>query len=69
VTSPLNSGTYTIGTASALVLTFVGDPFVDEGPILKVSMGVPTTSFWNDGVAGFPSRRIVDADGNTITPA
>lgn len=69
VTSPLNAATYSIGTVSALVMTFVGDVFVDEGPILGVSMGVPGTSRWNDGSAGWPSRRIVDTDGNTVTPA
>ena len=67
VTSPLNSGTFTILAAGALQLTFAGNVFTDEGPIKGVSIGVVGTSFWNDGVTTWPSRRIIDANGNTVS--
>ena len=69
ITSPLNAQTLTIANVSASQVDFAGDPFVDEGPITSVRMGVAGTSRWNDGVTSFPSRRIVDTDGNTITPS
>jgi hypothetical protein len=67
VTSPLNSGTFTTLAAGALQLTFSGNVFVDEGPIKGVSIGVVGTSFWNDGVTTWPSRRIIDSNGNTVS--
>lgn len=69
ITSPLNSGTYTTNTVAALVIGFAGDVFVDEGPVSPVTMGVAGTSLWNNGIDGFPSRRIVDADGITVKPS
>lgn len=69
ITSPLNSATLTLATVGVGQVDFVGDPFVNEGPIDRVRMGVVGTSRWNDGATSFPSRRIEDADGNTITPS
>ncbi len=66
--SPLNAGLYTILTVTIGTLDFAGDPFVDEGPISGVTMGVAGSSRWN-GLSGFPSKRIIDAAGNTIQPS
>ncbi len=67
ITSPLNSQTATVAVVGALELQFGGDPFVDEGPITGVRIGIDTSSRWNDGVLSFPSRRIVNAAGITIS--
>lgn len=69
ITSPLNAGTQTIAIVTGLVLEFSGDVLVDEGPISGVTILAVGTSRWNNGVDSFPSRRIVDADGNTVTPS
>ena len=69
IASPLNAGDYTINTVAALVCGFAGDVFVDEGPVKPVTMGVLRTSLWNNGSDSFPSRRIVDADGVTLSPS
>lgn len=67
--SPLNAGLYTIGIVAAGTLTFFGDVFAaDEGPIKGVTCGVAGTSRWN-GLTSYPSKRIVDADGNTVQPS
>lgn len=67
--SPLNAGVYTIGTVAVAQLVFFGDVFAaDEGPIKSVTLGVVGTSFWNQLVS-YPSKRIVDAQGNTIAPS
>jgi hypothetical protein len=67
ITSPLNSQSITIALVAAGQLNFTGNPFVDEGPITSVTVGVAGTSRWNDGVTPWPSRRILDADGNTVS--
>jgi hypothetical protein len=69
ITSPLNTGTFSINTVGALTLSFIGDPFVDEGPLTGVRIGVTGTSRWSNGVDGFPSRRILNAQGVRITPS
>ncbi len=69
ITSPLNSQTITVNSVSTLVMDFGGDPFVDEGPITGVRIGIATSSRWNDGVLTFPSRRIENAAGLTIIPS
>ena len=67
--SPLNAGLYTIGAVSTLTLTFFGSPFAsDEGPIQGVTVGVAGTSRWNQ-LSSFPSKRIIDAAGDTIQPS
>ncbi len=67
ITSPLNSQTVTVSTVITLVMEFGGDPFVDEGPITGVRIGIATSSRWNDGVLSFPSRRIVNGAGQTVS--
>ncbi len=67
--SPLNSQTITITIAGALQLEFSGNPFVDEGPLDGIRIGLAATSRWNDGVLTFPSRRIENAAGFTIIPS
>ncbi len=69
ISSPLNSQTLTVSSVTALVMTFGGSPFVVEGPITGVRIGIATTSRWNDGVLTFPSRRIENAAGLTIIPS
>ncbi len=68
INSPLNAQVITILTVSIGTLTFTGDPFVDEGPISSVTLGVVGTSFWNQLVS-YPSKRIIDAAGNTVQPS
>ncbi len=69
ISSPLNSQTLTVSSVTALLMTFGGTPFVVEGPITGVRIGIATTSRWNDGVLTFPSRRIENAAGLTIIPS
>lgn len=64
-----NNGTLTILLVGALQLDFAGDVLTDEGPLNGVRIGTPGNSRWNDGATPFPSRRILDAAGNEITPA
>jgi len=64
----VNDGTQTIAAVSALQIEIAGDVLFDEGPVDGVTIIVAGTSRWNNGLDGFPSKRIVDGDGNTIRP-
>lgn len=60
-----------VDAVTDLVLTLQGTAFQSPtfGPASGITVGQVATSRWNDGVNGFPSRRIVDASGVTINPA
>jgi hypothetical protein len=61
-----NNGSFgPILIASATVLQFGGDVFVNEGPTVGISVGWGTR--WNDSVTPFPVRTTRDAQGNVIT--
>lgn len=63
-----NDGTFTLTAAIALVLTVSGTPFVAGGPFPQVAVAMNGTSRWNDSVTPFPSKRLVDQDGNVVSP-
>jgi hypothetical protein len=65
-----NVGTYTVITIGATELIMAGTAFVaNETDIAKVTVGQVATSRWNDGALTFPSIRVVDGTGNTVTPS